>query len=500
MLIAFALVAALSAPIATPTPLPLPTMQPQPSTSPSFATPPPTSGSPTATGVSGSALTPDQMQQIDAIAGQQLREQAGAGLALAVVRQGKVVYTRGYGFSSAELQQGMRDSSLFEIGSITKEFTAAAVLLLAEQSKVGLDDLVSKYVPDYPHAKEITVRELLSNTSGVPDYTDAAGFDKTALNPATPDDVLATIKQLPLDFTPGTQWEYSNSNDVLLGMIVERASGEDYGSYVDTEIFQKVGMTSTKYGNVGASSPDLATGYTFDGAAFKLDTPWNLDWAYAAGGIVSNVLDLAVWDAALPQGSFLSPPSLRSMWTSISLKDGTTIPYGYGWSIETLDGHREIDTNGGLPGYNGCNATFPNDGFDVVVLANTANFNAGPVVKQVFEMFFPPTAAETAAQNAGDSDAAARARSVFHQLQTGTLSSNELTAAAQRRLTSSIESSAKAALGRLGQPTGFSQTDRYVLGDQTVYTYRVTLKQAVMAFSVAFDGTGKVGSFSIWPL
>ena len=332
------------------------------------------------------------------------------------------------------------------------------------------------------------------------DYTDQPGFDKAAFNPAAPADIIATVKQLPLDFDPGTKWEYSNTNYILLGMVIEKSEGRPYVDELFDKIVHPLSMLVTTYGNAGASSPDMATGYVLDGGRLRPDTPWDLDWAYAAGGIVSDVLDLAVWDTALLNGKVINNADLREMWGMTKLSDGTIVPYGYGWSIESMDGHREVDTNGGLPGYNGRNAAFPNDKFDVVVLGNSKAFDAGPIVRQIFEMFFPPTPAQTAADSAGDSAALARARLVFARLQSGTLSSSELTPVAAKRLTSSLLAQAKAQLGKLGPPAGFQQTDKYLLGTETVYSYKVTFKQGPIGFVVSLDPAGKVGSLTVEPL
>ena len=475
----------------TPTPIPVATLPPRgaspaPQPAPSVSATPP--------------LSADQMRKIDEIAISELEQQAAPGLALAVVRDGRVVYSRGYGFASIELQQTVRDASLFEIGSITKQFTAADILLLVEDGRINLQMPLSTFVPDFPRAKEITLRDLLTMRSGIPDYTDQPGFDKLALKPATPADILATVKQLPLDFDPGTRWEYSNTNYVLLGMVIERASGESYGSSVNDKIFRPLNMIATQYGNAGASSPDVATGYSFDGARMRPATPWDLDWAFAAGGLVSNALELAVWDTALLQGKVVNLADLREMWTPITLKDGTRIPYGYGWTIESLYGHREIDDNGDLPGYSGRNAIFPNDKFDVIVLANTQAFDAGPVVNRIFAQFFPPTPAQVAAEHQGDDVALGRARDVFRKLASGTLDQSALTGSAAKRLTSTLRSQAKAQLGKLGSPKRFDQTDKYLLGDETVYSYRLVFKQGAVGLVVAFDAAGKVGTLAVEPL
>jgi len=259
-------------------------------------------------------------------------------------------------------------------------------------------------------------------------------------------------------------------------------------------------MLVTTYGNAGASSPDMATGYILQGDRMRPDKPWDLDWAYSAGGIVSNVLDLAVWDTALLKGKVVNDADLREMWSPTILNDGTSVPYGFGWTIESLYGHREIDTNGGLPGYNGRNATFPNDGFDVVVLGNSQAFDAGPIVRQIFAMFFRPTPAQIAAEQAGDSAAATRSRYIFRQLQAGTLSGSQLLPLAAKRLTPSLLSQAKSQLGRLGAPVKFDQTDKYLLGTQTVYTYSVTFKRGAIGFVVSLDAAGKVGSLTVEPI
>ena len=477
--------------VAAPTPAPLPTI-------PSFRLSPPPS--PSATASTQPVLSPDQMQAIDKIAQTELNSQAVAGLTLAVVRNGRLVYSRGYGYSSIELQQTMNDSSLFEIGSITKQFTAAAVLALIEDGKLALDEPLSRFVPDYTNAKDVTLRQLLTMTSGIPDYTDVPGFDKSTQSPTTPSAIVATVKSQPLDFAPGTQWEYSNTNYVLLGIVIEKVTGVSYAQFLEDRILRPSVMIATAYGNAAASSPQLATGYAFDGQRIKPDVPWNLDWGYSTGGLVSNVLDLAVWDTGLLSAKAITLGSLREMWMPVTLRDGSKVPYGFGWSIGTLDGHRIIEDNGGLPGYNGTNATFPNDNFDVVVLANAQSFDGGPIVRKIFEYFFPPTKDQLAAQSAGDDVALARARDVFHRLQTGTLDQSQMTAEAAKRLTSDITSKAKASLSRLGNPAHFTQTDKYVFGTETVYGYRIEFRAGAIAFTLALDANQKVGELSVQPL
>jgi D-alanyl-D-alanine carboxypeptidase len=440
------------------------------------------------------------MAKVDQIAVDALRDQAVAGISLAIVRDGRVAYSRGYGYSSIEVQQTASDGSLYELGSITKQFTSAAIMLLVGEGRLNLDMPLSLFVPDFPRAKEITLRDLLTMRSGIADYTDQPGFETAVFTPVTPADIIATVKKLPLDFDPGTRWEYSNTNYVLLGIAIEKASGQSYSNYVYQKIQRPLNMIDTQYGNVGASSPDLSTGYSFDGQRFKPEKPWNLDWAYSAGGMVSSVLDLAVWDAALLQGNVVTLASLREMWTMTALSDGTKVPYGYGWTIESLYGHREIDDNGGLPGYNGRNAAFPNERFDVVVLGNSKEFNAGPVVRRIVELFYPPTADQIAAQRQGDDVALARARDVFKRLQSGSLDASALTPVAAKRLTAKLMSQAKSQLGRLGVPTKFEQTDKYVLGLETVYSYRVAFKAGGLGFVLSLDPAGKVGELTVLPI
>jgi len=503
ILASFIAAALLSAAGAAPTPAPVPTLAPAaPSPAPSrssFPTRPVGAPSPAAL-PSVAALTNDQMRKIDDIATLSLQNQAVAGITLPVVRDGRVVYSRGYGLSSVELQQTMRNSSLFEIGSITKEFTAAVVLSLVEDGRLTLDTPLAKYVPDFPRAKDITIRDLLSMRSGIPDYTDQPGFDKAVFTPTTPDAIVATVKQLPLDFDPGTQWEYSNTNYVLLGMVIEKAGGSSYVDTIFNKAVKPLNMLVTTYGNAGASSPDMTTGYVLQGDRMRPDKPWDLTWAYSAGGLISNVLDLAVWDTALLNGKVINDTDLRQMWSPTKLADGTIVPYGYGWSIESLYGHREIDTNGGLPGYNGRNAAFPNDKFDVIVFGNSQAFDAGPIVRQIFAMFYPPTPAQIVADQAGDPAAAARARYIFRQLQSGSLSTSQLLPQAAKKLTPALLSQAKSQLGKLGAPVKFEQTDKYLMGTQTVYTYCVTFKQGAIGFDISLDAAGKVGSLTVKPL
>lgn len=301
------------------------------------------------------------------------------GLSVAVVRDGRIVKAQGYGRASLELEVPATAATVYEIGSLTKQFTAAAVLMLAEEGRVGLDDPVTKYFPEAPGTwARVTLRHLLTHTSGlrnhvaVPQFMGA--FKSDLLMDVTParDDLLRMFYALPFEFAPGETWAYDNTGYYLLGLLVERASGTSYWEFLDARIFGPLGMSSTRSTDPRDVVAGRASGYDWAGERFVNRPVLPPPVGFSAGALLSTVEDLARWDAALRDGRLLSPSLREAMWTAALLRDGSVAPvdYGFGWFVTRRRGRRVVHHGGGTPGFSSTICRFVDEGLTVIIAAN----------------------------------------------------------------------------------------------------------------------------------
>ena len=302
------------------------------------------------------------------------------GLAIEVAVGGHSVYARGFGMRAPG--KHVRASTVFPIGSITKQFAAACVVMLAEDHSLDLDSPVSRYLPTAPHGERITVRQLLDQTSGLADYSaqptlqTAVGKDK--LNELRPAQLLAMIASKPLKFTPGTRFDYSNTNYLLAGMVVQAVSGEPFGTFLRERITEPLRMRETQY--LSTSIPtgsNVARGYSIKHGRAALVPRITMSWAQAAGAIASDTHDLVIWDDAFFHGRVVTPAFVRTMTTPVK-ED-----YGYGWVIEQVRGQRMIWHNGEIPGAHAMNAFFPRSNMEVVVITNLDAAKPEEIAKNV---------------------------------------------------------------------------------------------------------------------
>jgi D-alanyl-D-alanine carboxypeptidase len=340
--------------------------------------------------------------RMDGVAEQLLGESDVAGFSVAVARGGTVVFADGYGF--ADLRGGVPASArtVYGIGSITKQLTAAAMLKLQEDGKLALDDDIHTYLTDYPtNGQRITIRQLLSHTSGVPELTVQHSYSGTSGKGTTREAIMRKILSLPLDFPPGTEWRYSNSGYVLAGMIVERVTGLSYGAYLANEVLGPLGIQDVALCPDDRSSVVYARGYEQQTGswtrAIRLGRPLslitgsqvNMDIASSAGAGCSTVMGLVAWTEALTSGRVLSPTSFRLMTTPTTLADGSTFPYGLGLFLRKFGTHRAI-VHGGIieNGFVGMLADFPDENLTVAVLANTFLPDPEPLMVGILRVVF----------------------------------------------------------------------------------------------------------------
>lgn len=294
------------------------------------------------------------------------------GCAVLVAKEGQVIYRKAFGLADLELNVPMQPDMVFRIGSITKQFTAIAILRLMEQGKLSLQDEITKYLPDFPmHGHSITIEHLLTHTSGIKSYTNVPEFGSMIRNDMTPEEVVAKIKPLPMEFAPGTKWNYNNSGYFLLGYIIEKVSGKKYEEYLQENFFIPLGMTSTLYGDDTRIVKKRASGYKpGEKGAVNADF-MSMTLPYAAGSIMSTVDDLYKWNRALLGYKLVSKESLDMAWKSYKLTDGKDTRYGYGWMMSEIHGSPTIEHGGGINGYLTSSIYFPGEDVFVALFSNS---------------------------------------------------------------------------------------------------------------------------------
>jgi CubicO group peptidase (beta-lactamase class C family) len=362
-------------------------------------------------------------QRIDADVKAALRRFAVPGAAIMVIHDGQPVYVRTFGSRDPAHSLPVRPDTVFEIGSITKQFTAASILQLEEAGKLKIDRPLSDTLPDPPHAKEITLRQLLTLTSGLHDYLDGPEVDRLASHPISYRDLIARIAPLPLDFAPGSRWHYSNTNYLLLGKVIETVSGESYRNYLQHHILDPLHMKDTHTTTDIGHLPNVATGYRH--AAGRLERAPIIDasWANSAGFLLSTLSDLAKWDAALKGGKVVSPASYRQMTTAFMTTRNGSANYGFGLFVDSIYGQPRVGHTGGTFGSTTADEYFPKQGVRIVAFTNLGDDTpeAGETLTNiVFADLYPAIAAQAQKPAPGENVAITHTvRDAFRELQTG---------------------------------------------------------------------------------
>ncbi len=296
-----------------------------------------------------------------------------SGIAVLVARDGNILYEKGFGYADIQQKKPVTPETKFRIGSITKQFTAAAILRLQEEGKISVQDKLSKFLPDFPRAGEVTIHHLLTHTSGIHSYTGKPEFISRVTSPITEDELIAFFKDDPYDFNPGEKWLYNNSAYFLLGHIIGKVSGKPYGDYLKETFFDPLGMANTGVHKSGLKLDHEAKGYTRENGEYKVALDWDMSWAGGAGALYSTVVDLFKWNEAVFNGRVLKDESLKAALTPVLLNNGAkpdNASYGYGWGINEYRGQQVIEHNGGLHGFISQAARYPEQDVTVVLLTN----------------------------------------------------------------------------------------------------------------------------------
>jgi D-alanyl-D-alanine carboxypeptidase len=309
---------------------------------------------------------------------QELSSKRIPGMSVCIVRHGKVLFAKGYGSANLELSVPATDHTVYELASLTKPFTATAVMMLVEEGKLSLQDPLAKYFPTAPSTWEhITVGQLLSHTSGFGDFFSMADFrtnsDFAWSREYSPAEILPLLLKVPILSAPGAKWSYSNIGYYILGFIIEKVSGQSYEEFLRQRIFKPLGMTETRRMSRSDIVPGRASGYTWENGILKNATYTSVTWAFSEGGLVSSVSDLAKATAGLFGDKLLQKKTLDSMWQRYQLNDGTSASYGMGWNVGSDPKRRQIYHSGNKPGFASIIRHYPDEGLTVVVLLNADN-------------------------------------------------------------------------------------------------------------------------------
>ncbi len=432
-----------------------------------------------------------------------LDAQKPVGAAVGVVKDGRLVYTKFYGLRNVAKNEPVDENTAFNIGSVTKQVTAAAVLQLQEQKKLSIDDKLYKYLPSFPHAREITLRQLLNQVTGLQDYLTSKSALKQLSTPGGLS-AVASCANVPLQFKPGTQWDYSNTNYYVLGKVVEKVSGQSYEAYVRQHIFARAGMTHSGFMSDEPTLDDFAIGYWkgLNGDGSLQPAPEIQEgWAGGAGAIVSTIADMAAWDTALTSGKIVSPADYALMSTPPKLPGSARTTYGMGLGVDPVDGHRRIWHNGGSLGSFTMNAMYPDDHLDIIVFENSTSGEPGAIETAALEAIFPDAAVAARAPAPGE-DLAARPRilQVLDEALNGKLQQSELAPDFAKMVSTEGQKQMAALFQPYGKPTAVIFKGKHETPDADIYHYRVEFATTALTFAVGFDKkTGLVRGLSLNP-
>ncbi len=443
------------------------------------------------------------IQGIDSGVGQVMRRFNVPGAAVMVLQDGHLVHAKAYGQRDVARGLAVRTDTPFEIGSITKQFTAAAIVQLQEAGKLTLDDLLARHLPDAPHAHEVTLRQLLSHTSGLHDYFDGPEQEVDALvtQPIAFDRLIARVRDRPLDFAPGSRWSYSNTGYILLGRVIEVVSGERYVDYVRQHLLEPLDMRHTFTLADTERLQGMAVGYRHEAGVLRPSPYFHPDWSGAAGFLISTLDDLARWDRGLSGGKVVSPAGYREMITPVHTAEGGSADYGLGLFVNAVYGQARIGHTGGSQGFTTADEYFPGLGLRIIAFTNLGDKTpeAGiTLTNAVFSALHPAIVAAWSQPAPGEEAVVtARARATFEQLQAGH-GYADFSANLRARLEAGLGAGLSKAIAPYGKPAALVFRGTQASEKGTLYRYVATFGPGVfMPYMIRPDDEGKVAGFAL---
>ncbi len=423
------------------------------------------------------------------------------GVSVAVVQNGNVVLARGWGLANVEWAAAASDTSVYELLSLGKQFVAAAVMHLAADGTLELDGTLGDYLPESPAAwRKVTVRQLLSHTAGIPEYTKAPDFWKSVRLETSPQEVVASVAAKPLDFEPGTRWSYSNTGYFLLGLIVEKVAGKPLPQFLSQQVFDPLGMTSTRMNDLAAVIPHRAAGYAWTRDGLRNEEYVSPSRKWAAGAVVSDARDLARWECAIASGRLLDAATWREMEAPVRLADGSEAHYGLGNELDRDHGHRVAGHQGGALGFDATILRYPDDGLSVIVLANLRGAETRKLARRVATMYLP---ALSDAGNAGidDPDPALteRLKLVFASAARGEVDEALFSSRGKTETVPMIRSAGPHFLGPLGTLQSLVLLETTAHDGGRTLRYRASYASRSIVWTIDVDGEGKISSMEPQP-
>jgi len=441
------------------------------------------------------SLDPALKSRIDRIAAQVLEQTGVPSASVAVVKGGKVAYTHAYGKARLAAENApplaATPEMRYSIGSISKQFTAAAILLLQEDGKLSLDDAVGKYVPGLTRGDEVTIRQILSHTSGYQDYWPEDYVMTPMLKAESAQQIIDTWGKKALDFEPGTQWQYSNTNFVITGRIVETITGHPLMDLLTARVFRPLGMKSVwNSDETKLTQTDATAYYRHALGPLRVAPKEGRGWMFAAGELAMTAHDLALWDESLIAETVLKPASYKQMFTEVKLKDGKGTHYGLGVEVLDRNGHRSIEHSGEVSGFVSDNEVLVDDGVAVAVLTNQDAVGAASTIVRL---------AAPVVVGAAGTPAEKQALDIFHDLQKGRIDRTLLAPNLSDYFTAEALTDFRDSLAPLGEPLSFRQTGEDLRGGMTFRGFQIVYPGKRLRLTTYTYPDGKLEQYLIAP-
>jgi len=430
--------------------------------------------------------------QIDEFVKAEMQRQHLPGVSLAIVQNATLVYAKGYGYSNLEHQVPVKPETIFQSGSVGKQFTATAVMMLVEEGKVSLDEKISKYLGEIPEAwQNITVRHLLTHTSGLTDYPDDFDFRRDY----TEEELLKRAQAIKPDFKPGEKWQYSNLGYLTLGILIHKVTGQFYGDFLQERVFKPLGMTTTRIISEADIIPNRAAGYHLVKDELK-----NQNWVSpslnttADGALYFTVLDMAKWDAALYGERLVKKTSLQQMWTPVRLNNNTTYDYGFGWGFAQINGHRIIEHGGAWQGFTSYIGRYVDDKVTVIVLDNLTGGNAGKIGRHVAALYNPELARKAIADK--EPEVTSFVKDLVQKIAEERSDPNSFTTELRGEIFPTRAERVARVLKSLGTLNKLELVERSEKGDFRVYGYQLTFQNGSRFLKMSLTKESKIAEIA----
>ncbi|MBA3633687.1 MAG: beta-lactamase family protein [Acidobacteria bacterium] len=438
-----------------------------------------------------------QADEVNKYVRAQLAERHIPGAAIAVIKNGRVVKAEGYGLASVEFNAPATKETVFEIGSISKQMTAAAIMLLVEEGKINLDEKIKRYLPNTPDSwKNVSVRNLLTHTSGIKSYTGLSGFELTKR--LKRDEFIKALSTHPLEFEAGANWKYSNSGYNLLGFIIEAVSGKSYWNFMRERIFKPLGMNSTGDRDPQYIIRNRATGYEWENNRL-VGRDYDLTDVFSAGAIVSTVMDLAKWDAALRNDSLLKKESKAQIWTPVLFNDRKPYPYGFGWNVTEFRGHRLISHGGQTAGFAANISRYTDDDLTVIVLTNLGDQGlGGAIARGIAKNYIPAISLKTIkAQTESDAKVSTMLKTALRERLENKLNPDLLSSELIKSLSTERAKNVNQRIASFGTIKNLVFVGGETSGERKIYRYKAETPTRIFLWRFAVNDEGKISEMTL---